>query len=294
VYKINAGYPIHLYEGGDIDIIGLPEDLVDRARDPSDSLYGELYSITGLCTYYAVLDASTAPFDDPSVRRAFALAIDKDTLNNVAYEGQFPVAAGLYPPGLPGYGGQASGLAYGPEAARQELRQSRYGGPEALPEIVLTDSGAGTDLDASTAYLVQTWQETLGVQVQVEQLDSFGYSETIYSGDHGQIVPWGWCADYPDPENFADVLFHSGSTQNIGHYANPAFDELAERARSEQDVATRLGFYQQAEQILIDDAAAIFLIHSRAYYVLVSPRIVGFLPSPIGVAQDMNLSIAEP
>ena len=294
VYQINTGHPVRLYEGGDIDMIGLPEDLLDRARDPSDTLYGQIYPITPLCTYYTVLDASVAPFDERAVRRAFALAIDRDAFNDVAFEGRFPVAAGLYPPGLPGYSGEVSAFPYDPEAARRALRESSYGSPEGLPEILLTDSGAGTDIDASTAFLVQAWQETLGVTVQVEQLESFGYSERIYSGDHGQIVPWGWCADYPDPENFADVLFHQGGQQNIGHYSNPDFDRILEQARSEPDIPVRFGLYQQAEQILIDDAAAIFLIHSPTHYILVKPQILGYLPAPIGVAQNLNLSIAEP
>jgi oligopeptide transport system substrate-binding protein len=294
VYQINTGHPVRLYEAGDIDLIALPEDLLERARDPSDPLHGQILPFTPLCTYYTVLDASRPPFDDRAVRRAFTQAIDRDAYNAVAFEGRFPVAAGLYPPGLPGYSGDVAGLPYDPEAARQALRESSYAGPPGMPEILLTDSGAGTDLDASTAFLVQAWQETLGVTVQVEQLESFGYSETIYSGDHGQIVPWGWCADYPDPENFADVLFHGGGRQNIGHYTNADLDRLLEQARSEPDVAARLRLYRQAEQTLIDEAAAIFQIHSPTFYVLVQPHIRGYLPAPIGVAQNMNLSIVGP
>ncbi|MCJ7512305.1 MAG: ABC transporter substrate-binding protein, partial [Anaerolineales bacterium] len=218
-----------------------------------------------------------------------------DVYNDVSYyEGQLQVGAGVFPPGLPGYSDDVVGLPYDVDAARQALRQSSYGGAEALPEILLTDSGAGGDIDPSTAYLVQAWKETLGVTVQVELVDSFGYAEQVYAGKHGQIVPWGWCADYPDPENFADLLFHSGSTQNIGKYSDPALDDLLEQARSEQDIEARLAMYRQAEQRLIDDAAAIFLAHSPTDYMLVKPHVGGYRGTPFGVAQNMYLSIVEP
>ncbi len=294
VYLINPGYPIRLYEGGEIDFTYLPDDLLDRANDPSDTLYGQVYPITDLCTYYVALDASRPPFDDPAVRRAFALAVDNSRYNEVVYAGLMTPAAGIYPPGLPGFSEEAVGLSFNPEAARQALAGSAYAGPDGLPEILLTDNGAGADIDPSTAFLIQSWRETLGVTVRVEQLESFGYSDQIYSGNHGQIVPWGWCADYPDPENFADLLFHSRSRQNIGDYSNPALDRLLDQARSEQEVPARLALYRQAEQLLVDDAAAIFLVQSPTSHILVNPRITGYVATPIGVAQHMNLAIVQP
>ena len=294
VYLINPGYPVRLYEGGEIDFTYLPEDLLERAGDPSDTLYGQVYPITDLCTYYVAFDSSRPPFDDPAVRLAFAQSVDNHRYNEFVYEGGMTPAAGLYPPGLPGFSDEALALPFDATAARRSLARSAYAGPEALPEILLTDNGAGTDIDSSTAFLIQSWQETLGVTVEVEQLESFGYSDQIYSGNHGQLVPWGWCADYPDPENFADLLFHSGSRQNIGNYNNPALDRLLEQARSEQEVAARLAFYREAEQLLVDDAAAIFLVQSPTRYILVKPRITGYVAAPIGIAQHMNLAIVEP
>jgi len=294
VYKIYAGYPIRLYEGDEIDFVYIPEDLLERAADPADTLHGNVYTVTELCTWFVGLDTSRPPFDDADVRRAFALAVDKQGYSDIAYEGRLPLAAGVYPPGLPGYRSETRGLPFDPQAAVQALARSSYGGPDALPEILLTTSGAGTDLDPTTAFLIQSWQEVLGVTVRVEQLESFGFSEEIYAGRHGQLVPWGWCADYPDPENFADVLFHTGSRQNIGPYSNPTIDAMLEAARRDLDPESRLDRYHEIEQALVDDAAAIFLAHSPASYILVKPRIVGYRASPIGVAQHMNLSIAPP
>src|SRR4030065_497488 len=92
----------------------------------------------------------------------------------------------------------------------------------------------------------------------------------------------GWCADYPDPENFADVLFHSGSTQNNGNYSNPELDALLERARAERDAGTRMTMYPQAELIIVNDAPVLFTTHSLSYQ-LVKPYVKGYSFPPIAV-----------
>ena len=110
--------------------------------------------------------------------------------------------------------------------------------------------------------MAQMWQQNLGVTITVENIETNLYNDKIYAGQHGQLFDDGWCADYPDPENFADALFHSGAQQNLGNYSNPELDALLEQARVEQDVSRRIQLYQQAEQIIVNDAPALFTMHS--------------------------------
>jgi ABC-type oligopeptide transport system substrate-binding subunit len=116
----------------------------------------------------------------------------------------------------------------------------------------------------------------------VENIEPNFYLDQIYSGNHGQLLSSGWCADYPDPENFADVLFHSGSVQNLGNYSNPQLDSLLEAARIERDVIKRIAMYHEAEQMLVDDAAALFTIHDLSYE-LVKPYLKGYMLTPIDI-----------
>ncbi len=160
-----------------------------------------------------------------------------------------------------------------------------------MPEIVLTTSGSGTGVPPGVALLTSMWQEVLGVAVTVEQIESQSFYEQLYAGNHGQIIMTGWCADYPDPENFADILFHSGSPQNFGGYDDPELDALLEQARGVADTDARLALYRRIEERLVDDAAAIFLGHPSVYYTLVKPVVHGFVSTPIGIAQHMNLWI---
>ncbi len=291
VYMIFPGPSIRLYESGEIDRIYIDEDLLDRAKDPEDPLFGSVQDINELCTNYVIFDFGRPPFDDPLVRRAFALAIDKERYNEVIAEGRGVIARGLYPPGLPGYNPDARPISYDPAAAREALQTSTYGGSASLPEITFTTSGAGRDLGSADALLIDMWRETLGVEITVEQIDSESYLEEIYAGNHGQLMYQGWCADYPDPENFADILFHSESKTNHGKYSNSELDEMLERARAESDLDTRLALYREIEQILIDDVAAGFVSHSRAYYLVTKPYLHGLRATPVEVAQHMNVSI---
>ena len=100
-----------------------------------------------------------------------------------------------------------------------------------------------------------------------------------------QMFSLGWIADYPDPQNFLDMLFHTDSAYNHDAYSNPELDEIVERARVEQDVEQRMALYQQAEQLLVQDAPWIPLYHSGGYY-LAKPYVKGL---EISAQETMNL-----
>jgi peptide/nickel transport system substrate-binding protein/oligopeptide transport system substrate-binding protein len=120
--------------------------------------------------------------------------------------------------------------------------------------------------------------------------DPYTYLDEIYAGNTGDIFVQGWCADYLDPENFLDVLFHSQSRQNLGGYDNSAVDSLLERARIEPDVGARMAQYAQIERMIVEDAPAVFLTHSLSAE-LVKPYVENYATTPIGVAQWHRVSL---
>lgn len=278
VVNLYAGYAQQLYETGEVDIAGIYS--VERFTDVTEPLHQELRTGVSLCTIYVVFDTTQPPFDDVNVRKAFSMAFNRQQFIDVVYPLRALPAIGLYPPGLPGFNISLKGLPYDPEQARELLKQSKYG--LNLPPIVFTNSGIGSYVSANVAALAQMWKQNLGITITIENLESNFYIDQIYSGNHGQLFDGGWCADYPDPENFADVLFHTGSNQNTGGYSNPEFDALVEAARVERDVSKRIQMYQQAEQMLVDDAAALFTIHYLSYE-LVKPYVKGYVLTPIAV-----------
>jgi len=282
VFKLFAGDDVRLFETGEVDVADVGLYSVERMLDPSEPLSVDLVAGVNLCTGYVVFDTTRPPFDDVNVRKAFSMAFDRQRYIDVLYRGIALPAIGPYPPGLPGFRYDLQGLPYDSAQARELLKQSKYGGPDGLPEIVYTNAGVGSSVNGTVSALAEMWEQNLGVKIKIENLDFNFYLDQIYSGNHGQIFDGGWCADYPDPENFADVLFYSGSVQNHSGYSNPDLDALLEAARIERDVTQRMDLYHQAEQMIVNDAPVLFTTHSLSYQ-LVQPYVKGFVFTPISI-----------
>ncbi len=238
-------------------------------------LSGELHEFDQLTVFYVDLDGTRPPFDDPRVRLAFAMALDREGLIEEVLEGNATLATGVLPPGMPGYNESLRGIPYDPEMARQLLSDSRYAAD--LPEIVFTASDRGGEPSLAVQYMLDSWRENLGVDVKLELVAGDFFYQIEERAPH--LYETGWVADYPDPENFLDLLFHSEA--HDARYINEEFDRLVEQARVEQDTEDRHALYRQAEQLLVDEAGIIPLFHVRDY-VLVRPHIEGFRVSPLG------------
>ena len=286
-----VGSPSSLFESDEVDIIGIYGTEAKQIREPEDELNDRLLSTTTMCTSYIQVNNSMAPMDDPDVRRAFALAVDKEGLNELINEDLALVAESILPPAMPGFSAEqvqaAAERGYDPEAAREALAASSYA--DNLPPIIFTAGGYGTteriDIDA----LVANWQEVLAADITVEFLDPQDYTRASRE-NHGHLANYGWCADYPDPENFLDVLFHSGSEFNVAGYSNLKIDALLKEARIELDPARRLALYQEIEAALLADVAAIPLDHG-VDYTLVNPRVQGYVQAPMGAPIIHRLSL---
>jgi len=280
IYTLYSGDQFRLYEEGAVDIATVYAYNVERVSEPSDPLNKELISGVSLCTSYVLFDVTKPPFDDVKVRQAFVMAFDKEKYLEVALKNTDVLAKGLYPPALPGFNLDLKGYGYDPDRARQLIAESKYGSAQEMPEIIFTSSGYGSYTGSLVAALSDMWQKNLGVTITVQNLDPEMIMEAEVEEDYGQISTTGWCADYPDPENFADVLFHSGAEMNDGNYSNAEVDRLLEEARVEADVNRRISLYQQAEEIIVEDAAAMFLFHYKTYEV-VKPYVKGYVLSPV-------------
>lgn len=271
-----------MYEEGDLDTVGVGTDNVERFQDPESRLHAELIEVPRLSTSFFAFNCAVPPFDDPKVRQAFVHAMDREKLIEVTYEGTAIEARGVLPPGMPAYDPDFEGLTYDPERARELLAESSYGGAENLPEITLLVSGRGGYLSDSEEAFISQMDENLGVEIAVEQLEWEDFLDSI-EGEHShQLYTMGWVADYVDPENFLDLLFHSESEANNTRYANPDLDALLEEARTEQDTDRRWELYRQAERMVVEEAVWLPLSHGLAHY-LVKPYVQGLTYTPLGI-----------
>ena len=214
---------------------------------------------------YLGFNVNEPPFDDPLVRQAFAHAINREAVNEVLYFNAAVVADGILPPTLPGYNEAITSYPHDPERAAELLAQSRYAGD--VPRIVLTFSGSGGDPPDTLLAYQQQWRDALGIEVEVEAIEWAAFLRELRRGTL-QMYATGWIADYPDPENFIGKLFASDSRINHSKYNNPRVDELLREAATLQDEEARYRLYQEAEQIIIDDAPIIPTFWSIRHYLV--------------------------
>ncbi|MBC7235886.1 MAG: peptide ABC transporter substrate-binding protein [Chloroflexi bacterium] len=276
-FIIDGGLPITMYENGELDLVGVAPSEIERVLDPYNPLHNEHRVAPELSVQYIGLNVDKPPFDDPLVRQALARAIDREKLADLVLKGTARPALGILPPGMPGFNEALVGLSYDPEQARALLARSRYGAPGAMPEIRLAVSGTSGHMPPMTGAVVAMLKENLGLEVLVEQVEWADFLRDMNEHRY-QAFSAGWVADYPDPQNFLDILFHSRSAQNHTGYANAEVDRLLELARVEEDVDARLEYYRQAEQKIVLDAPWIPLTHGLNH-ILVKPYVQGYRAS---------------
>ena len=185
---------------------------------------------------------------------------------------------------MPGYDPAITPVGADPERARALIAESRYGSVAALPPIVAYGSQAGTLRDVA--------KEILGLTIEVRDYESSGDYFAALSQAQFQIYGSGWIADYPDPENFLDVLFRTGSGENHTAYASAEVDALLDQAAVETDAPKRYELYRQAERRILADASMVPLYHDVAH-TLIKPYVRGLEVTPMGILSFATVELVR-
>ena len=289
-YILSGWSPMAMYENVEIDITGVSIFDIDRVMDPKEPLNNQLRITPMMDIFYVGFNATVAPFDDVKVRQAFNHAVDKDKIIEVVLRNLYQRADGILPPEMPGYNPNVKGLKYDPTRAKELIAQSKYSDASKFPPIVMSIPGTFAATSTLTEAISQMWEQNLGVKVQLQQVEWATYLEDLKQHKYQLYSDIGWIADYPDPQNFLDLLFHSGSLENNSLYSNAQVDKVLEQARLETKDEARLKLYQQAEQMIVDDAPWIPLWFTKSY-VLVKPYIKGYDVTPMIVPQLKDVYI---
>ena len=277
-FNLAGGDGLLMYENDElhIGIVGLAG--LETFRDPANPLHDQLHQgPPEFDTTYVGMNANEPPFDDPNVRLALNYAIDRETLTEVLLEDTALPARGILPPGFPGYSPNLEGYEFDPEKARELLAQSRYGSDAAnYPPITMTLPGSfGSPVSPVMQAILLGWEEQLGITMDLLQTEWATYLQDLRDRRFQIFGGLGWIADYPDPENFLDGLFHSESGNNHTHYSDRELDTLLEQARVEMDQEARFALYNQAEQMILDGAPWVPLWHSKGDHYLIKPYVKG-------------------
>lgn len=278
-YILSGGSSFTMYQNDEIDVTGVGKDNVESVRDPNSELNAEYQTGTTLSVSYIGFNVNQEPFDDPDVRRALAMAIDKEFLTENLYKGLLDPADGILPPEMPGYNPDLQGIPFDADAARDLLDDT--GKRDLLDGAKILTAGQGAAPDDVLQAITAMWQQNLGVTIEVEQED-FALLTTDINDGNFDMFSIGWIADYPDPQNFLEIKFHTDSSNNDVGYSNPDVDALLDQAAGDLDESERIELYRQAEQMIVDDQPWIPLFFGTSS-ILVKPDVQGYEAAPFAI-----------
>ena len=209
---------------------------------------------------YIGFNTEKEPFNDPKVRQAITHAFDSEAVLEGVYNGSGQPAVAPLAPGVLGYSEDLEGREYDMDKAQQLLDEA---GVEDLTINLMVNDDNPERVDV--ALWLQESLSELGITVNVEQVEWGAYLEATGAGEHDMFI-LGWSNSTGDPDNGISPLFHSdniGADGNRSFYNNPELDSLLDQARQESDEEKRGEMYTEAQQILVDDAPAIFILHGE-------------------------------
>jgi oligopeptide transport system substrate-binding protein len=277
-YITDSAVAFQAYKNNEFDLIGLAaEDLPTVKADAELSKQAKIYP--GSCTFAVMFHQLKEPFTDMKVREAFALALDRDAWVTDVLKGLGSPTLTWIPPGYPGYQEGETRWGYNSEAAKKALAESTYGAADKLPEIKATFAGTPRNT-TRWAWLLDKWQKELGVSIKSDPVEPTTFTNlTKDQATAPQMFILGWCADYPDPQNWLSVYWKTGGFGERIAYSNEDFDKLVNEADTTVDPAKRAELYAKAQDLLVAGAPVAFMWNNVNAY-LVKPWVQGIVTTP--------------
>lgn len=255
------------YQNNELDAVGIAAEQL-RTVDADANLKAQTVDVGGSCTIYVGFNNAKPPFDDAKVRLAFAKAFDRNAyINDVAKIGKPADPGGFIPPGMPGYDQSDTTQKFDPAAAKQLLSQSKYANTDTLKNLKFTYSASAAN-KTRIEWLQQQWQTNLGITVSPDPVDATTYTSLVKKPETTPLMfRLGWCADYPDQQDWLTTVFHSSSSVTHVGYKSADFDKMVRQADADANPESRDKTYQQASQLLSKDAAAAWWYYTATKYL---------------------------
>jgi len=252
---------LNLYERGQADIVWdkelIPSELIDVLLKRPD-----FHAFTYLGTYFIRFNVTKKPFDDPRVRQALALAIDKERIVKKITRAGEVTTSHLVPDGTRNYT-SPPGLGYDPAQARKLLAEAGYPGGKGFPRfeyLFNAAGGSGGKIHENIAIeLQQMWRDQIGIEMELRQVETQVFWGMESRLDF-QVSRSSWIGDYDDANTFLG-MFLTGDGNNETGWSNPHYDDLVHAANETTDAKQREKLFQQAETILVHDEAPIIPLY---------------------------------
>ncbi|MCZ7638398.1 MAG: peptide ABC transporter substrate-binding protein [Verrucomicrobia bacterium] len=273
----NPATAFNLYETGQADVIWdrslVPAELLDRLRERPDAHPFDL-----LAVYFVRCNTTRTPLDDPRVRRALSLTIDRQRIVERITRGGEKPAGGLVPPATAHYEAKDH-VCFDPAAARRLLAEAGHpqgAGLRPLRYLFWTTGGGTGQEHAKVAVeLKHIWETELGLRIELDNREKRVFIAAQRQLDY-DLSQSSWVADYNDPNTFLE-LFGSSNGNNRTGWASPRYDAWLQTAQAEADAATRRRVLAQAEGFLIAEEAVVAPVYFSSGFMFFRPDRIGGL-----------------
>jgi oligopeptide transport system substrate-binding protein len=282
------------YQADEIDMAAVPTANLAQMRSehPDEVLQGDT-----LATYYLgfdMKDKSGQVYKSKALRHALSEAIDRQGLIDTVRQGVGTPATSMVPKGMPGNQPDI-GLKFDAAKAKADLAtaMTELGVSDVKDIPIELGFNADSGHEEIMAYIQEQWRTNLGIEAKLTGVEWNTYLEQL-SKDPYTVFRLGWSADYPHPQNFLS-LFTCDSGNNDSGYCNPEYDALVKKANGEPDFDKQIATYNQAQELLVDDAPLIF-IYWYGRFTAIKPYVTlnaTGLDSTTGMTVPELISIAE-
>ncbi|MFK5921015.1 MAG: peptide ABC transporter substrate-binding protein [Verrucomicrobiota bacterium] len=247
----------------------LGSELIEYSKNKyPDKVRNELY----LGTFFVRCNTTRPPLDNPKVRRALSLALDRESLiENVLQGGQKP-ARGLVPPSNEYQSPDL--IRYDPEQARRLLAEAGYPDGKGFPDIRLLTTDRESAKRMAEAFQGM-WKQNLNISIGIDQREWTTYLSTMFKKEY-DLAGGGWIGDYLDPTTFLDLWMKDGGNNRTG-WSNPAYEKILAEAEQQADQQKRTQLLQKAESLFLNERPILPVYwYTRNY--LIHPHVKNWHP----------------
>jgi peptide/nickel transport system substrate-binding protein len=228
-------------------------------------------------------DKSKGALTNVKVRQALDLSIDREALNQVAFNGEFTPGNQWVSPSHPYYQQSSPIRPRDVEKAKALLKEAGVSLPVSIDYMV----PKGSEYEA-VAQVVQSMAAEAGFDIKLRLVEFATSFKQVQTGDF-QVFQINWSGRI-DPDGNSYVFLHTGAPQNDGGYSNPEADKLMEDARLTSDIATRKSIYEKLTKILLNDEPIIYLYHKKLLFAH-TKKLEGYRPVPDGLVRVVGLKL---
>jgi peptide/nickel transport system substrate-binding protein len=228
-------------------------------------------------------DKSKGALTNVKVRQALDLSIDREALNQVAFNGEFTPGNQWVSPSHPYYQQSSPIRPRDVEKAKALLKEAGVSLPVSVDYMV----PKGSEYEA-VAQVVQSMAAEAGFDIKLRLVEFATSFKQVQAGEF-QVFQINWSGRI-DPDGNSYVFLHTGAPQNDGGYSNPEADKLMEEARLTSDLATRKSIYEKLTKILLNDEPIIYLYHKKLLFAH-TKKLEGYRPVPDGLVRVVGLKL---